>query len=176
MVNPLAAVMMTAIASTLASTPPTGGPALAAILQAPGQGFSASFPAPPQVIGNAPASDDDAGFWIYTVRNNGAAYTVRIDQYPNSIRAPAPDQRAYDLLLRAHAGESSSRLQSERPVEVSGLAGLEGEFVDATGGGEQMRVLMVGRRVYQVSYAPAPGHGGGGQGDAFLASFQISTR
>jgi hypothetical protein len=174
MITPLSAVLMTAIASTLASTPPADAPAPAAF-EARDQGFRASFPTPPQVIGHAPASDDDSGYWIYADRSNGTAYTVRIDQYPNSIRVPAPDQRAYDQLLRAHAVESSSHLQAEKRVGVGGLAGLEGDFVGENGAGEHVRVVMVGRRVYQVSYAAAASDGGE-QGDAFLASFQINPR
>jgi len=174
MIGPLSAVLMTAIASSLATTPSSDVPARPTF-EAPSQGFSASFPAPPQVIGHGPAGDDDSGYWIYAGRSNGASYTVRIDQYPNSIRVPAPDERAYDLLLRAHAVESSSRLKSEKSVGVGGLAGLEGDFVGEAGGGEHMRVVMVGRRIYQISYTPAAGDGGE-QGDAFLASFQINPR
>ena len=35
---------------------------------------------------------------------------------------------------------------------------------------------MVGRRIYQLSYALPPGDNGGEQGDGFLSSFQITTR
>ena len=172
MISPLAAVLMTAIASTLASTPAADTPARG--IDAPAQGFSASFPAPPQVTGHAPAGDNDAGYWIYAARSGGGSWAIRVDQYPSDIRVPAPDQRTYDLLLRAHAGESASRLQAVKTVQVAGLPGREGDFVNEKGDSERVRVVMVGRRIYQVSYAA--GVGGGEQGDAFLTSFQIDAR
>jgi hypothetical protein len=166
---------MAAAGSMQSSSLPSVPVSAATVFQAPIEGFSASFPTRPQVIGHAPETDEDSGYWVYADQGRCAAYRVRVDQYPKNIRVPAPDQRAYDLILRAHAVESSSHLRSERAVAVGGQPGLEGEFVGAAGGGERIRVVMLGRRVYQVSYTQAAG-GRCDEADAFLASFQITTR
>ncbi len=175
MIDQLAAILMTAVTPMLASPPSTAASPPPAF-ESPSQDFRVTFPTPPQLTGHAPANDDDSGSWTYAVRLNGRGFTVRIDQYPNRIRVPAPNPRTYELLLRAHAEENSSRLVSMKPVEVGGLAGLEGDFVGANGGGELMRVLMVGRRIYQLSYVLPAGDVDVEQGDGFLTSFQITAR
>jgi len=175
MIDQLAAMLMTATTSLLGNAPGITSPAPPAF-ESPGQDFRVSFPTPPQLTGHAPADDDDSGSWIYAVRLDGRSFMVRIDQYPNRIHVPAPDQGTYRLLLRAHAQESSSRLVSEKPVDVGGFAGMEGDFVAANGSDELVRVLMVGRRIYQLSCVLPPGDRGGEQGDGFLSSFQITTR
>ena len=174
MIEQVAAILMTAITSVLAGPPAVTSPPPP--FESPSQDFRVSFPTMPLMTGHAPADDDDSGSWIYAVRLNGRSFMVRIDQYPNHIRVPAPNQRTYELLLRAHAEESSSRLVLVKPVEVAGLAGLQGDFVDARGADELVRVLMVGRRIYQLSYTLPPGGDGGEQGDGFLTSFQITAR
>ena len=175
MIDQIAAILMTAVTPMLASPPSTTASPPPAF-ESPSQDFRVAFPTPPQLSGHTPANDDDSGSWTYAVRLNGRAFTVRIDQYPNRIRVPAPDPHTYELLLRAHAEENSSRLVSMKSVDVGGLTGLEGDFVGANGAGELMRVLMVGRRIYQLSYVLPEGDGGGEQGDGFLTSFRLTAR
>ncbi|MGZ6014138.1 MAG: hypothetical protein ACXWKM_00195 [Phenylobacterium sp.] len=138
--------------------------------------FSVSFPAQPVISGRAATSLDDSSSRTYASERDGVSFVVQVDQYPMGIRAPAPNQRAYDLLLRAHALETDRRLVSIDQVELSGRPALQGVFTTRTGGAEQRRVLMAGHRVYQVSYASSNGHPAAGEGEAFLRSFKISSQ
>ena len=101
-------------------------------------------------------------------------FSVRVDQYPKSIPVPDPSERAYRLLLRAHAYERSSRLVSATPVKIGALDGLEGAFASDAGGPEQMRVVMVGHRVYQISATLPDGAADPAPAGAFLASFRTN--
>ncbi len=173
--------LMALSVAAVGATIPCGQPARAQV----GQGstfiplerdFSVLFPAPPQIDGHAPTSDDDSGFRTYLVQDQYGSYLVRIDQYPKSIPVPDPNPRAYRLLLRAHAVQSSSRLISVTEVKVGGLAALQGDFVSDTGGAEQMLVLMVGHRVYQVSRIVRSDAPAAAAPDPFLESFRIAAR
>ena len=177
----LTIVLMTAaIAATGASLLPIWPQSTAAVARSrytPQEGdFSVSFPVEPVVDGRRAVNDDDSSFRTYVAADEGGAFAVRVDQFPQSIRAPALDKRTYELLLRNHALETSSRLLSITPARLGGRAVLQGVFANKTGSEEHMRVLMVGRRVYQVSYTSAGGPAFAEAGAAFLESFRSAGR
>ena len=136
--------------------------------------FSADFPVTPQVAGQAAINDDAPAYRTYEAHQNGRAFLVRIDEYPRSIRVPEPSPRAYELLLRVHAAESASKLVAVTPAKLGDRAAMQGVYVNAIGALEQRRVLMVGHKVYQVSYTRPDGAGSPTEGDAFLDSFRIT--
>ena len=137
--------------------------------------YSIAYPAPAAADIHAPVSADDSGYWSYIATTEGAAYSLRIDQFPASIRAPSPTPSVYELLLRGYAAQSGMSLQSFQPAELGGRSGIEGVFVDAVGDTEIRQVLMVGRRVFQVSFRYARGVDATGAGRAFLGSFKIAA-
>lgn len=137
---------------------------------APEGDFSAAFPAAPTVNAEAPATRNDPGFRSYLVEQDGRAFLVSIDEYPQAIPVPSPSPVAYTLLLRAHAKETSATLSQTREVSIAGRKAMEGSYLKPDGGLELRRVLMVGRQVFQVSFSgPA---GGEAEGQAFVESFR----
>jgi hypothetical protein len=137
--------------------------------------FSADFPVTPQVAGQPAINDDAPAYHTYEARQNGRAFLVRIDEYPRSIRVPDPSTRAYELLLRVHAAESASKLVSVTPARLADRPGMQGVYANAAGALEERRVLMIGHKVYQVSYTRPDGAGSPAEGDAFLDSFRITA-
>jgi len=162
-----------ATAMVLPNWPENAGTWAQSVYTYPDSDFSIAFPGPPDVDAHAPQNDDAPGSWTYLVKENGISFSVRIDQYPKSIRVPDPTPFTYQLLLRGHAVETSSRLVSTGPVLLGKKPALQGVFASSNGGTELRRVLMVGHRVYQVSYS-TEGPADPGQGAAFLDSFKLS--
>jgi hypothetical protein len=146
------------------------------VYTSPASDFSVAFPGPPEVQAHPPESPDSPGYWTYAGKANGVSLLVRNDQYPASIRVPEPTPRMYELLLRGYAVQTSSRLLSTGAALLGGKPALQGVFAASAGATELRRVLIVGRRVYQVSYVYAEGLGDAAQGAAFLDSFQLSPR
>ncbi len=138
--------------------------------------FSIAFPVTPKISARSEAGDFDPGYQIYVADDGGRSFMVRVDQYPTAIPVPVPNQRTYELLLHAHALERSSRLVSMAPVQFAGRPAIQGVFTTVDGATEQMRVLIVGHRLYQVSYTHADGAGTPGEGDALMDSFKVTAR
>ena len=137
--------------------------------------FTIAFPTPAAVDAHPPETGDDSGYWTYDCTGaQGASFNLRIDQFPANIRTPAATPRMYALMLRSYAAQSGLTLQSTNPVQIGERQGLEGVFTGAAGETEVRRVLMVGRRVFQVSYHVVAGVDGAAPGRAFLDSFQIA--
>ena len=136
--------------------------------------FSIQFPAAPAVDSRPPAHTDDSSYRTYVAERDGGLYAVRVDQYPLHIPVPSPSERVYDLLLRAHGVETESRLLSVERTQLGGLPTLQGVYRLKSGATERTRVLMVGRRVYQVSYTSPTAASAPAAGDAFLDSFRIT--
>ena len=146
------------------------------VFTSPDREFSVAFAAPPKVDSHPPRSEDAAAYWIYSVDDGGGAFLVRVDQYPAGIPVPAPNPRTYELLLGAHAMESSSRLVSIASIAIGAFPAVEGVFTDPAGVTEKRRVVMAGHRLYQIAYTHAERAGVAAAGDAFLASFRIPGR
>ena len=142
----------------------------------PEHDFSVAFPADPVVEGRRAANDDDSSYAIYDLQDNGVAFTVRVDRFPSSVPAPKPEQNTYELTLRSHARESGGRLVSMTPARLAGRAAMQGIFAGSNGVQQQMRVVSVGRRVYQVSYTGPEGAASAATGAAFLESFRAVER
>ena len=175
-------VAAAAVASLTATSPPVQERlpewrlvAAQAETTAPLMDFKVAFPAPPSVQSHAPETGTDSGAWTYVCVQDHATMRVQIDEFPASIRVPAPNPTTYQMLLRTYATKVGARLMSTRPVQVGEFTGIEGQLQDDQGGSELRRVLMVGRRVFQVSYSQS---GGTAPDDArrFLESFRLSPR
>ena len=137
--------------------------------------FTIAFPTPATIDAHPPETGDDAGYWTYDCAGGqGASFNLRIDQFPANIRTQAATPRMYTLLLRSYAAQSALTLQSSTPVQIGDRPGLEGVFTSASGETEVRRVIMVGRRIFQVSYRFAAGVDASTAGRAFLESFQIA--
>ncbi len=175
----LALVALAISASGAAILAETSAPAQVSAQSAftsPEGDFTVSFPVSPEVSSHTPAGKFDSGFRTYVAEDHGATFSVRVDQFPSGIPVPKPTQRSYELTLRGHAVEHSSRLVSTGPALLSGQAAMQGEFTTESGATERMRILTLGHLVYQVSYAHPDGVGAPGDGDAFLDSFRIMSR
>ena len=137
--------------------------------------FAAAFPTAPSVQAHEPENGNDSGSWIYDCTQNGATMRVQIDQFPGNIRVPAPTIAMYQLLLRTYAAKEHWSLQSARPVQMGEFSGLEGHLQNDRGETETRRILMVGRRVFQISYRQT-GDAGADDAHRFLESFRITPR
>ena len=142
---------------------------------APLADFIVAFPTPPSVQAHEPETGNDSGSWTYVCVQDRVTMRVQIDQFPANIRVPAPTATMYEMLLRTYAAKTGARLLSSHPVQMGEFSGLEGQFQDDRGGGETRRVLMVGRRVFQISYSQ-PDDSNTDNAQRFLASFQIKPR
>ena len=136
--------------------------------------FSVAFPRPPAIERRGAETDDASGYRSYLARDGQRAFLVQVDQYPRGIPVPAPDPEAYELILRAYAVASASRLKSTTPVRLSGYEGLQGSFARPAGGAEIRWVVMVGRRIYQLSYAGVDADDVAASAPAFLDSFTLT--
>ena len=160
-------LMMAALAATAQAAPH---------FDSPEHDFSVDFPADPVIEGRRAANDDDSSYAIYDLQDHGVAFTVRVDRFPTSLPAPKPDTSTYQLMLRSHARESSSRLVSATPARLGGRPAMQGVFARQNGDQQQMRVVLVGRRVYQVSFTGPDEAASAATGAAFLDSFHLAER
>lgn len=149
-----------------------GAPALAAVTYSPPEAdFRILMPATPSAEVQPARSIDDASFRRYAAEAAEGAFALTVDRYPDSIRVPQATQSMYERMLWAHAKEKGLTLTGSRPVLLSKLPGAEGRFAAADGTVEVRRILMLGGRIYQLSYVAKPG--ASGSGEAFFASFQV---
>ncbi len=142
------------------------------LFTSPQRDFVVAFPKPPEIAGRGAETDDASGYHIYSANGGHGAFEVRVDQYPKAIPVPAPDPQAYEMILRAYAVQTSSRLEATTPVELGGRPALQGQFAHATGATEIRRVLMVGHKIFQVSYTDHAATDSSGA--AFLDSFKVT--
>ena len=165
-----------AAGAVMASAWPGSGEASAEpLFVSPQHDFRIAFPNPPEIEGRGAKTDDASGYRTYSARGRQGAFLVRVDQYPKTIPVPAPDPQVYELILRAYAAQSASRLETTTPVQLDGHAALQGLFAHAEGTTEIRRVLMVGRRIYQLSYTGADRAAADETAAAFLDSFRIEA-
>jgi hypothetical protein len=142
----------------------------------PQRDFSAVFPSSPSVAADSAATPNGPGFRSYLAEEGHRAYLITIDEYPLSIPVPAPSQTTYALLLKAHAKEASLRLDQTHETKLAGRAALEGSFRGEDGRLEVRRVLMVDRRIFQVSFTNAGGTADADKAQSFLDSFRLKGR
>ncbi len=144
-------------------------------LYAPPEGdFSIAFPAPPTAQAQPAKRMNDVSIRRYVVQQQGRAYVLLVEQYPQGVLPPSANAAVYDRLLRSHADDSNTELISTRPARLAGLPSLEGTFKDMDGDVEVLRVLMLNDRIYRLTCARAPGLDDAGEAGAFFGSFKLA--
>jgi hypothetical protein len=155
------ALTATARAQTAPYTPPEGD-------------FSVDFPAQPEVQIRPAHRSRDVAHRRYVTQEPARALVVAIDDYPDGVLPQAADAGVYDKMLRTRADDDNAQLVSTRPARLSGRPCLEGRIVDTNGVVEEIRVLMVGDRIYQLTFVHPDGADPAGADAAFFSSFKIS--
>ena len=136
--------------------------------------FSVDFPAQPEVQIRPAHRSHDIGHRRYVEQEPTRALVVAIDDYPDGELPQSADAGVYDKMLRARADNDSAQLVSTRPARLSGRPCLEGRLVDMNGVVEEVRVLLVGDRLYQLSFVHPDGADPAGADTAFFGSFRIT--
>ena len=145
-------------------------------LYAPPEGdFTVAFPAEPSVRVTPAKRSHDITFRRYVDQEASRAFVVAIDEYPDGALPPSADAGVYDHILRDRAGDDPTRLKSTRAARLSGKPCLEGTFNDPDGDIEVVRVLMIGDRLYQLTYVHPDGADQPEAGAAFFNSFRIKS-
>jgi hypothetical protein len=157
----LALAMVPAARAEQAYSPPEGD-------------FSVAFPAAPTVRVRPAVKSHDIGYRSYVDEDSTGAFVVAVDEYPPDSLPQLVDAGVYDHFLRNRAESASSQLVSTRPARLSGKPCLEGTFKGANDVVEVVRVLKVGDRVYELTYAHADGAEQPGAAQAFFASFKLT--
>ena len=137
--------------------------------------FTAHFPMAPTVQTRPARRSQDVAQRRYVDDENGRVYSISVDEYPEGALPPSPNESTYDRLLRSYAKDDPQSLKSTRPARLSGRPCLEGVFVDMDGDERVSRVLILGDRLYQVTYIHADGVDAPGAADAFFNSFKLTT-
>ena len=135
--------------------------------------FVVVFPMAPAVQSRPAHRSNDIAERRYADEENGRTFMVTVDEYPQNVLPPEPNEAIYDRLLRSYAKADPASLKSTRPTRLAGRPCLEGAYMDADGNVQLIRVLMLGDRIYQVTYIHADGVDAPGAGDAFFNSFRI---
>ncbi len=136
--------------------------------------FSIAFPAAPTVQSRPAHRSHDVAYRRYVDQEPSRALIVAIDDYPEGSLPPSPDGGVYDKLLRNRAADDQAQLMSTKPARLSGHPSLEGTLVDMNGNVEVVRVLMLGDRLYQLTYVHPDGADPAGADAAFFSSFRIT--
>lgn len=124
-----------------------------ALYSPPEADFSVAFPATPTVQVKPAKRSHDIGYRRYVAQEPSRAFIVAIDEYPDGQLPQLVDGGVYDHLLRDRAGDDPTRLVSTRAARLSGRPCLEGTFKDPDGVIEVVRVLMIGDKIYQLTFA-----------------------
>ena len=149
-------------------------PVLAQVAYTPAEAdFSVAFPSTPQAQSQPAKRMSDAAFRRYVAQTPDGAFLVGIDLYPDGVLPPSPNAAVYERLLQSHARDGQIPLVSTRPARLAGRPCLEGTFQDGDGNVEVVRVLMLGDRIYRLTYAHAAARADSGEGAAFFASFRL---
>lgn len=167
-------IRTTALAIVMAST--LAGAGQVQPLYAPPEGdFSVDFPDAPAVQTRPAHRSHDIGRRRYVAQEPARALIVAIDDYPDGVLPQSADAGVYDKMLRGRAEDDNAQLVSTRAARLSGRPCLEGTLVDMNGVVEEVRVLMVGDRIYQLTYAHPDGADPAGADTAFFGSFKITA-
>ena len=159
----LAALAATAAGAQALYSPPEGD-------------FSIAFPDQPQVQSRPANRSKDVATRHYVDQLPSRALIVSIEDYPDGVLPIAADAGIYDHMLRDLAVDRNGRLISTRAARLAGKPCLEGQIMDSVGDVEIVRVLLIGDRVYQVTYALPEGAETNGADAAFFNSFRITPK
>ena len=144
-------------------------------LYSPPEGdFSIAFPDKPQVQSRPANRSKDVAIRRYVDDQPSRVMTLSIEDYPDSALPSAANAGIYDHMLRNRADDRDEQLISTRAPRLGGKPCLEGRFTDKTGNIEIVRVLLIGDRVYQLTYAMPEGAEPNGADAAFFNSFRIT--
>jgi hypothetical protein len=115
------------------------------------------------------------GLRRYSFTAKSGRYDLAIDQYPAGIPLPTPTKDIYDRLLWARAHDAGATMISSRRAVLAKLPCWEATYQMADGEQQVARVLMLGDRIYALSYTHAPT---APEADAlvFFDSFHIAPR
>ena len=149
--------------------------ASAQALYSPPEGdFQIAFPDAPQVAFRPANRSKDVATRRYVDEQQSRAMFVSIQDFPQGNLPPLADAGVYDRVLRNLAEERMGRLIGTRAARLAGRPCLEGQIMDPDGAVEIVRVLMIGDRLYEVTYALPEGAEPQGADAAFFASFRIT--
>ena len=151
------------------------GAASAQTLYSPPEGdFAVAFPEAPSVQSRPANRFKDVASRRYVDQEGGRALIVSIEDYPDGILPASADGGVYDHLLRSIAEDRGAMLVSTRAARLAGRPTLEGTLDNPGGDTEIIRTLMIGDRVYQLTYALPEGADPAGADAAFFDSFKIT--
>ena len=151
------------------------GAAVAQTLYSPPEGdFSVAFGRDPKVISKPANRSKDVAVRRYVDQGSSRALVVSIEDFPDGDLPTAADGGVYDRMLRSYADNNDGRLVSTRPARLAGKPCLEGEIDEhSSGSTDIVRILMIGDRIYQLTYALPEGVDPQGADAAFFNSFRI---
>lgn len=151
------------------------GLARAQSLYVPPEGdFSVAFPAAPSVTSQPAHRSHDVAHRRYVEQEPSRVMIVAIDDYPDGELPQSADAGIYDKILRDKAEDEKAQLVSTRAARLAGKPCLEGTLTDANGVVQEVRVLLIGDRMYQLTYVHPDGVDPAGADAAFFASFRIT--
>jgi hypothetical protein len=146
-----------------------------AVYSPPEGDFSVAFAAPPKVEAHPPNRSKDIGYRRYVEADNAHAFVVSVDEYPEGGAPLSAGAGVYDRLLRGHAEDSGAQLVSTRPARLAGRPCLEGTFKDDNEVVEVIRVLIVGNRLWRLTWVHPDGADQDAAANAFFGSFKLTA-
>ncbi len=159
-------------AAALATTP-----AVAQSLYSPPEGdFQVAFPDAPSVQMRPANRSKDIAARRYVVQEANRAMIVSIDDYPQGNLPPSANSAVYEHMLHNHADDEEGRLLDTKAARLAGLPCLEGSIETKSGALEIVRILLIGDRVWELTYAVPEGADPAGADGAFFGSFRITKR
>ena len=160
--------------AVLATAALAAAPVRAQSLYSPPEGdFQIAFPDAPQVQSRPANRSKDIAARRYVVEQPGRALIVAIDDYPQGNLPASANSTVYERLLQTHADNEDGRLLDTKAARLSGLPCLEGS-IETKGAVEIIRVLLIGDRVWELTYAMPEGVDPQGRDNAFFNSFKIT--
>ena len=150
--------------------------AWAQALYSPPEGdFSVAFAATPLAKVQPAKRSKDVTYRRYVDQEPDRALVVTVDEYPDGVLPQLVDAGVYDHVLRDRAENTGMELVSTRAARLAGRPCLEGTFKDANDTVEVVRVLMLGGRIYQLTYARAAQADQPAAAAAFFNSFKLNA-
>jgi hypothetical protein len=167
---PIARLLIPALAALALA-----GAAAAQALYSPPEGdFAVAFAQAPHVAAKPANRSKDIAVRRYVDQGQSRALIVSIEDFPDGDLPAAADGGVYDRMLRNYADNNDGQLVSTKPARLAGRPCLEGQIVEhAAGTTDIIRVLLIGDRLYQLTYAMPEGADPRGADAAFFNSFRI---
>ena len=159
----------------LATAAVLAAPAGAQSLYSPPEGdFQVAFPDAPTVQSRPANRSKDIAARRYVVQEPSRAMIVAIDDYPQGDLPPAANSAVYERMLRNRAADEEGRLLDTKAARLAGRPCLEGSIETRGGALEIVRILLIGDRLWELTYAVPEGADPAGADGAFFGSFRIT--